>query len=86
MAGACGFCDLKEASDQKVILRHPTVLFVQNEKAQGALRGSGVIIPVRHAETVFDLTADELLASCVVHYNVSEKSLLRFAHQWTTAP
>ena len=30
---------------------------------QGALFGSGVIIPVRHAETVFDLTLDEVSAT-----------------------
>jgi len=29
----------------------------------GALLGSGVIIPVRHAETVFDLTRDEIDAT-----------------------
>jgi len=39
------------------------VLFLQNEKEQGALLGSGVIIPVRHAETVFDLTPEEVLAT-----------------------
>ena len=55
MASACRSCDLCEA-EQKIILHHPTV-------QQGALVGSGVIIPVRHAETVFDLTPDEVLAS-----------------------
>jgi diadenosine tetraphosphate (Ap4A) HIT family hydrolase len=62
MASACSFCDLREA-EQKIIPQHPTVLFLQNEKEQGALVGSGVIIPVRHAETAFDLTPDEVLAS-----------------------
>jgi diadenosine tetraphosphate (Ap4A) HIT family hydrolase len=63
MTSACSLCQVKEGPDQTIILRHPTVLFVQNEKEQGALRGSGVIIPVRHAETVFDLTPEEILAS-----------------------
>lgn len=39
------------------------MLFVQNVRQQGALFGSGVIIPVRHAETVFDLTLDEVCAT-----------------------
>lgn len=71
MASACSFCDLREA-EQKIIPQHPTVLFLQNEKEQGTLVGSGVIIPVRHAETVFDLTPDELLASFALPdgYNV----------------
>jgi len=63
---ACHFCHLNEGSDHTILLRQPTVLFLQNEKEQGALLGSGVIIPVRHAETVFDLTPDELLASFAV--------------------
>jgi len=56
-------CHLSEQSDQKIILGNRTVLFLQNEKEQGALRGSGVIIPVRHAETVFDLTPEEMEAT-----------------------
>jgi len=63
MAGNCGLCHLNENPDQRVILRNHTVLFLQNEKEQGALRGSGVIIPVRHAETVFDLTPEEIDAT-----------------------
>jgi histidine triad (HIT) family protein len=38
-------------------------LFLQNSRQQGAPFGSGVIIPVRHAETVFDLTLDEVSAA-----------------------
>ena len=63
MVSDCSMCGLDETSDQKVILRNDTVIFVQNEKEQGALRGSGVIIPVRHAETVFDLTPAEIDAT-----------------------
>ena len=63
MAEACGMCHLSEQSDQKIILGNRTVRFLQNDKEQGALRGSGVIIPVRHAETVFDLTPEEMAAT-----------------------
>jgi diadenosine tetraphosphate (Ap4A) HIT family hydrolase len=63
MASACRLCHLDEDPDQKIILRHAPVLFLQHEKEQGALLGSGVIIPVRHAQTVFDLTSDEIVAS-----------------------
>ena len=62
----CDFCRLDANADQRVILRNDTVLFLQNEKAQGALLGSGVIIPERHAETVFDLTPEEVDATFVL--------------------
>lgn len=63
MANDCGFCHVEENPDQQVILRGHAVLFLENKKEQGALRGSGVIVPVRHAETVFDLTPGELAAT-----------------------
>ena len=66
MVSDCSMCRLDETSDQKVILRNDKVIFVQNEKEQGVLRGSGVIIPVRHAETVFDLTPAEIDATFVL--------------------
>jgi histidine triad (HIT) family protein len=59
----CNLCHLSENPDQKIILGNDTVLFLQNEKEQGALLGSGVIIPLRHAETVFDLTQEEVYAT-----------------------
>ena len=39
------------------------VMYLDDERWQGALKHSGVIVPVRHAETVFDLTAEELAAT-----------------------
>jgi diadenosine tetraphosphate (Ap4A) HIT family hydrolase len=63
MAHDCGLCHPDGNPDNRVIFRHDAVLFVQNEKEQGTLRGSGVIIPVRHAETVFDLAPQEIAAT-----------------------
>ena len=63
MVNDCGLCHLNENPDQRIIFRNNTVLFLQNEKEQGALLGSGVIIPVRHADTVFDLTPEEMDAT-----------------------
>lgn len=45
------------------MLRNELVLFIQSEKYQGALRHSGLIIPVEHRETVFELTPDEVTAT-----------------------
>src|SRR5688572_2140229 len=46
--------------DQQLVHRAERPLFLQNPKQQGALVGSGVIIPFRHAATVFDLISAEL--------------------------
>lgn len=58
----CPLCDIRDPA-QRVIFREDLVLFLQDERFQGALRHSGVIIPVQHRETVFDLTDDEVAAS-----------------------
>jgi histidine triad (HIT) family protein len=70
MGPDCTLCHVSENPDQKVIFGDDTVLFLQNEKEQGALLGSGVIIPVRHAETVFDLTPEEVCATFVLLQHV----------------
>ena len=59
----CPFCHWADDPDQQVVFRQDSALFLQNPREQGALFGSGVIIPVRHAETVFDLTLDEVRAT-----------------------
>jgi len=58
----CPYCSLK-ASDQKVVLRDDLVWFVRDHRYQGSLKHSGVIIPVAHRETVFDLTESEVAAT-----------------------
>jgi histidine triad (HIT) family protein len=57
----CPYCSLKE-SDQNVVFRDDLVWFVEDHRYQGALKHSGVIIPVAHRETVFDLTESEVAA------------------------
>jgi histidine triad (HIT) family protein len=58
----CPFCPISEP-EQKVIFENDLVRFVQDERYQGALKHSGVIIPVRHRETVFDLSEAEITAT-----------------------
>ena len=38
-------------------------MYLDDERRQGALKHSGMIVPVRHAATVFDLTEDEVVAT-----------------------
>jgi histidine triad (HIT) family protein len=58
----CPYCSL-EQSDQEVVFRDELVWFVRDPRYQGALKHSGIIIPVAHRETVFDLTEPEVAAT-----------------------
>ncbi len=50
-------------AQQVVRFADDLVRYLDDERWQGALKHSGIIVPVRHAETVFDLTADEVAAT-----------------------
>jgi len=58
----CPFCPNPEL-DATTVFRDDLVAYVQDERYQGALKHSGMIVPVRHAETVFDLTEAEVAAT-----------------------
>jgi histidine triad (HIT) family protein len=58
----CPYCPIRDP-EQKVIFENDLVLFMQDERYQGALKHSGVIIPIQHRETVFDLTEAEIIAT-----------------------
>jgi diadenosine tetraphosphate (Ap4A) HIT family hydrolase len=59
----CPLCQWADDRDQLLLRRNESALFLQNPRHQGALFGSGIIIPIRHAATVFDLTLDEVSAT-----------------------
>jgi diadenosine tetraphosphate (Ap4A) HIT family hydrolase len=59
----CVFCRWADNPDNTIPCRNESAIFIQNERYQGALFGSGIIIPIRHAETVFDLTEGEVNAT-----------------------
>jgi histidine triad (HIT) family protein len=58
----CPLCLLRDR-EQKIIFQTDLVAFLQDERYQGALKHSGVIIPIQHRETVFDLSDAEILAT-----------------------
>ncbi len=58
----CPFCLPRDAA-MRIVFADDLVLFVQGERYQGALKHSGLIIPVRHVETVFALSEDEVIAT-----------------------
>ncbi|MGL4818930.1 MAG: HIT family protein [Bacilli bacterium] len=53
----CPLCILEMIPNQKVILKNDHCLFLQTP--QTVLLGSGLIVPIQHRETVFDLTPEE---------------------------
>ncbi|MFO7695080.1 MAG: HIT family protein [Vicinamibacterales bacterium] len=58
----CPFCPNRQL-DAQIVLRNDLALFVQDERYQGALKHSGLIVPVRHVETPFGLSEAEILAT-----------------------
>lgn len=61
----CPYCP-DVAPPARVVMRSELVLYVEDERFQGALKHSGVIVPVAHRETVFDLTPSEVAATFVL--------------------
>ena len=62
MSAPCPYCELTEP-EQHVRFRDDLVLYLEDVRFQGALQHSGVIIPVAHRPTAFDLTEAEITAT-----------------------
>jgi histidine triad (HIT) family protein len=62
VSDGCPYCELREP-EQHVRFRDDLVLYLEDVRFQGALKHSGVIIPVAHRPTCFDLTEAEILAT-----------------------
>ena len=60
---SCLFCNIHDDPDHTVVFQNELVLFTHSERHQGSLKHSGVIVPVIHRETVFDLTPEEVEAT-----------------------
>ena len=58
---ACPFCNPETIELQKVVIKNEHCMFLQIP--QEVLVGSGLIVPIKHRETVFDLTEDEWFAT-----------------------
>src|SRR5688572_18871591 len=68
----CVFCRWADDPANNVVCRNDAAVFLQNKKYQGSLIGSGVIIPITHAETAFDLTQDEVRATFALLVDVKK--------------
>jgi diadenosine tetraphosphate (Ap4A) HIT family hydrolase len=58
----CPYCALSDP-EARILFRDDLVLFVEDARFQGSLKHSGVIIPIAHRVTVFDLTEAEIVAT-----------------------
>lgn len=47
----------------RVRFQNALVRFIEDARFQGALKHSGVIVPIEHRRTVFDLTEEEIVAT-----------------------
>lgn len=55
----CPFCSPNQAPQQHIVLENETCYFLQHDRHQDILEGSGVSVPKAHRPTTFDLTVDE---------------------------
>ena len=62
LTGRCPYCRVDEP-EMTVRFSNDLVRFIEDVRFQGALKHSGVIIPVQHRRTVFDLTDQEIVAT-----------------------
>jgi histidine triad (HIT) family protein len=57
----CPYCPVRPPA--QTLFHNELTLFVRDERYQGALKHSGVIVPRAHRATLFDLTGDEIRAT-----------------------
>ena len=69
---SCVFCNVDNRSDHTIVFQNDLVLFTHCEKDQGSLKHAGVIIPVAHRESVFDLTPEEIHATFELLHQVKD--------------
>jgi histidine triad (HIT) family protein len=58
----CPYCPPRDPA-QQILFEDDLVLYIEDERYQGALKHSGIIIPVQHRDTVFDMTEEEMAAT-----------------------
>ncbi|MCU9613109.1 HIT domain-containing protein [Caldibacillus lycopersici] len=66
----CPFCHLEIVAEQKVVAENGHCRFLQTP--QEVLIGSGLIVPIQHRQTVFDLTEAEWNATYSLLQEVKE--------------
>lgn len=73
----CPLCRLELIKQQQLVIRNEHCIFLQTP--QEVLTGSGLIVPIQHRETVFDLTETEWSSTFSLLHEV--KAYLDEKHQ-----
>jgi diadenosine tetraphosphate (Ap4A) HIT family hydrolase len=55
----CIFCHVQNDGDQTIVYENETCYYIQKKSQQTVLEGSGLIIPKKHHQNVFELTDAE---------------------------
>ncbi|MDQ1143635.1 diadenosine tetraphosphate (Ap4A) HIT family hydrolase [Bacillus sp. SORGH_AS 510] len=55
----CPFCNPRQDREQHIVFENETCYFLQHNREQDVLEGSGVIVPKKHHANAFELTAEE---------------------------
>lgn len=55
----CPLCNPHKDKEQNIVLENETCYFLQHNKHQGVLEGSGLIVPKKHHIDAFELTQEE---------------------------
>jgi len=55
----CPFCNPLKDLNQNIVFENDTCYFLQHNLEQDVLEGCGVIVPKKHRENTFELTAEE---------------------------
>ncbi|RBO99599.1 HIT family protein [Rossellomorea aquimaris] len=55
----CPLCNPHQDKEQNIVLENETCYFLQHNKHQGVLEGSGLIVPKKHHTDAFELTQEE---------------------------
>lgn len=59
----CPFCEPEKDANQGIVFENEFCMYLQHPHQQDILEGSGLIVPKKHRQTVFDLTAEEWVAT-----------------------
>lgn len=59
----CPFCEPEKDANQGIVFENEFCMYLQHPHQQDILEGCGLIVPKKHRQTVFDLTAEEWAAT-----------------------
>ncbi|MUK88534.1 HIT domain-containing protein [Ornithinibacillus sp. L9] len=78
----CVFCNLELEPEQQILLSNKYCMFLQLKEAdqqeRKQLNGAGLIVPIKHRRTVFDLTNEEWNATYTLLQEVKKLIDVRY--------